>query len=72
VQVVEGILNGWDKTFGKGIKAKNYVGDIFGTLGGTPDFGPGSIFTTMRKRGRRVSSRTRTHVRVMLSRTKML
>jgi purine nucleoside permease len=54
VQVVEGILKGWNKTFGKGVKPTNYIGDIFGTLGGTPDFGPGSMFTTMRKRGRRV------------------
>lgn len=44
VKVVEGILNEWQSTFFKGVKAKNYVGDIFGSLGGTPDFGPGSIF----------------------------
>jgi purine nucleoside permease len=39
VKVVEGILNGWDETFGQGIAATNYVGDILGRLGGTPDFG---------------------------------
>lgn len=39
VKVVEGILKGWEGTFEKGVKATNYVGDIFGTLGGTPDFG---------------------------------
>ena len=39
VKVVEGILKEWDQTFKKGIKAPNYVGDIFGSLGGTPDFG---------------------------------
>lgn len=55
VQVVEGILNGWGKTFAEGVEATNYIGDIFGTLGGTPDFGPGSVFTSKtvrRKRGR--------------------
>ncbi|KIN02252.1 hypothetical protein OIDMADRAFT_162306 [Oidiodendron maius Zn] len=42
--VVKGILEGWEKTFKKGIKPSNYIGDIFGTLGGKPDFGPGSVF----------------------------
>ncbi|KAJ5630152.1 hypothetical protein N7528_003809 [Penicillium herquei] len=41
VKVVEGILSGWESTFAKGVKPRNYIGDIFGTLGGTPDFGPG-------------------------------
>lgn len=44
IKVVEGILNGWDSTFHKGIPAPNYIGDIFGSLGGKPDFGPGSTF----------------------------
>ncbi|EME87769.1 uncharacterized protein MYCFIDRAFT_126171 [Pseudocercospora fijiensis CIRAD86] len=44
IKVAEGILDGWDTTFSEGVKASNYLGDIFGTLGGTPDFGPGSIF----------------------------
>ncbi|KAI9743784.1 MAG: hypothetical protein M1818_002518 [Claussenomyces sp. TS43310] len=43
VKVVQGILNEWNSTFAKGIKAPNYIGDIFGSLGGAPDFGPGSI-----------------------------
>lgn len=42
--VVKGILDGWDSRFEAGIKPTNYIGDIFGTLGGTPDFGPGNIF----------------------------
>jgi purine nucleoside permease len=42
--VVKGILEGWEKTFKKGIKPSNYIGDIFGTLGGKPDFGPGSVW----------------------------
>lgn len=44
VKVVEGILNGWSTTFEKGVKPKNYIGDIFGTLGGKPDFGLPSQF----------------------------
>ncbi len=44
VKVVQGILQGWGPIFEKGITATNYVGDIFGTLGGKPDFGPGSMF----------------------------
>ncbi|KAF2655832.1 purine nucleoside permease [Lophiostoma macrostomum CBS 122681] len=56
VKVVEGILNGWNSTFAPGVKATNYVGDIFGTIGGTPDFGPGAVFndnpvTSVGKRG---------------------
>lgn len=38
--VVKGILAEWHSRFEKGIKPTNYVGDIFGTLGGIPDFGP--------------------------------
>lgn len=43
--IVKGIVSEWDKGrgFGRGIKPSNYIGDIFGTLGGEPDFGPGSI-----------------------------
>ena len=44
IKVVEGILDGWTSTFEKGIPATNYIGDIFGSLGGMPDFGPGSEF----------------------------
>ncbi|KAG6850395.1 hypothetical protein H0H93_013950 [Arthromyces matolae] len=44
VKVVEGIVAGWDRTFKNGVKPQNYIGDIFGTLGGVPNFGPGSIF----------------------------
>jgi len=44
VKIVEAIVDDWEKTFERGVKATNYVGDIFGTLGGKPDFGPGSIF----------------------------
>ncbi|KAL8743115.1 MAG: hypothetical protein Q9190_004495 [Brigantiaea leucoxantha] len=44
IKVIEGILNGWDSTFRDGITPTNYIGDIFGSLGGVPDFGPGSEF----------------------------
>jgi purine nucleoside permease len=37
--IVREILHDWKATFGHGIKATNYVGGIFGSLGGTPDFG---------------------------------
>lgn len=43
IKIVEGILKEWDSKFEKGIKPSNYVGDMFGTLGGTPDFGPGPM-----------------------------
>lgn len=38
--VVKGILSNWESKFEKGVTPSNYIGDIFGTLGGTPDFGP--------------------------------
>ncbi|KAI1452016.1 putative purine nucleoside permease [Annulohypoxylon moriforme] len=44
IEIVKGILVGWDSTYHKGIKPSNYVGDIIGTLGGEPDFGSGSLF----------------------------
>ncbi|KAL8714084.1 MAG: hypothetical protein Q9220_001812 [cf. Caloplaca sp. 1 TL-2023] len=65
VKVVTGILDNWQSTFKKGVKPSNYIGDIFGSLGGKPDFGPGSVFNDnpvipsarMRKRGRGVVMR---------------
>ena len=39
IKVVEGIIKGWEEKFKRGISPTNYIGDIFGTLGGTPDFG---------------------------------
>lgn len=46
VKVVEGILHGWNSTFEKGIKPKNYIGDILGTLPQKkkPDFGLPAAF----------------------------
>ncbi|KAE9398868.1 purine nucleoside permease [Gymnopus androsaceus JB14] len=46
IKVVEGILNGWKEQFEQGIKPTNYIGDIFGSLGGQPDFGPGGLPAT--------------------------
>jgi len=43
VKIAKGIVDDWDCTFEAGIKPTNYVGDIFGSLGGDPDFGPGSL-----------------------------
>lgn len=59
VKVIEGIVDGWESTFKKGVNATNYVGDIFATLGGTPDFGAPADFITkrnvrMQERNRRV------------------
>ncbi|KAI9702420.1 MAG: hypothetical protein M1836_000899 [Candelina mexicana] len=39
IKVVEGILVGWEDIYEQGVKPTNYVGDIFGSLGGTPDYG---------------------------------
>ncbi|KAI9809659.1 MAG: hypothetical protein M1825_000091 [Sarcosagium campestre] len=39
VKIVQGIIKEWDSKFKKGIASPNYVGDLLGSLGGTPDFG---------------------------------
>ncbi|PVI01546.1 purine nucleoside permease [Periconia macrospinosa] len=52
IEVVRGILGAWEERFEVGIPAGNYVGDILGSIGGTPDFGPG-----VRTRKRRVGTR---------------
>lgn len=55
VKVVMGILSEWDDVFEKGIEPSNYIGDIFDTLGGKPDFGLPSEYiskrSVLRKRG---------------------
>ncbi|KAG4427523.1 hypothetical protein IFR05_016993, partial [Cadophora sp. M221] len=38
MKVVDGILGSWD-IFEKGVEADNYVGDVFGSLGGIPNIG---------------------------------
>ncbi|KAI0754320.1 purine nucleoside permease [Daedaleopsis nitida] len=65
VPVVQGIVSGWARTFERGVKPSNYIGDVFGSLGGTPDFGPVSIFggslgaSMRRSLGRRMASAIR-------------
>ncbi|PHH73014.1 hypothetical protein CDD82_5692 [Ophiocordyceps australis] len=43
IQIVAGILANWNCSFAAGLAPDNYIGDIFGSLGGHPDFGLGSI-----------------------------
>lgn len=43
VEIIKGVLSEWNCTFKNGVTASNYIGDVFGSLGGEPDFGPGSI-----------------------------
>ncbi|KAK9311209.1 purine nucleoside permease [Lipomyces starkeyi] len=38
---INDVVAEWETTYGPGINATNYVGDICGYLGGTPDFGYG-------------------------------
>jgi hypothetical protein len=48
-------LGEWNSTFAASVNAANYIGDIFGTFGRTPDFGPASVFNdnpvVLKKRG---------------------
>ncbi|KAM0350547.1 hypothetical protein ACHAPU_003030 [Fusarium lateritium] len=39
LKVIEGILDDWSTKFETGIRPENYIGDIFGSLGGVPGFG---------------------------------
>jgi hypothetical protein len=45
VKIVDAILAGWTPRFEQGIRPDNYIGDIFGSLGGKPDFVPDDIGT---------------------------
>ncbi|KAI5458224.1 purine nucleoside permease [Mariannaea sp. PMI_226] len=47
-EIIQGIIFDWNCTYRDGIKAQNYIGDIFGSLGGRPDFGYGSITNELR------------------------
>ncbi|KAI0406630.1 NUP-domain-containing protein [Xylaria palmicola] len=42
--IAQGILGDWGEVFESGVVAPNYLGDILGTLGGQPDFGPGEHY----------------------------
>lgn len=39
IPIINGIVKEWESIFAKGIKPTNYIGDIFGSIGGIPDFG---------------------------------
>ncbi|KAI0011225.1 purine nucleoside permease [Xylariaceae sp. FL0662B] len=39
--IAKGIIGSWQETYKSGIAAQNFLGDVWGTLGGKPDFGPG-------------------------------
>ncbi|KAH6951553.1 purine nucleoside permease [Fusarium avenaceum] len=39
LKVVQGIVDNWSVKFEAGITPENYIGDIFGSLGGAPGFG---------------------------------
>jgi purine nucleoside permease len=43
IKIIEGIVGEWNETFAQGVNATNYVGNILGSTGGTPDFGPGPV-----------------------------
>lgn len=51
VEIVKGIISGWNCTYRRGIKPTGYIGDIFGSLGGEPDFGFGSLSQGKRVEG---------------------
>ncbi|KAL9105697.1 MAG: hypothetical protein Q9227_009181 [Pyrenula ochraceoflavens] len=59
VKVVQGILDNWEHTFKNGVNATNYIGDIFGTLGSTPDFGQGAALSEQEALAKRDVSRER-------------
>jgi purine nucleoside permease len=40
LKIVQGIIEEWSTKFEQGIKADNYISDVHGALGETPDFGP--------------------------------
>ncbi|KAK3182517.1 hypothetical protein K4F52_006157 [Lecanicillium sp. MT-2017a] len=66
IEVVRGIVSGWNSTFRQGIAPDNYIGDIFGSLGGFPDFGLGSI-----TRGERVDPASYRKVKLGLTSRKV-
>jgi purine nucleoside permease len=46
IEVVRNVIEKWEGLYVHGVVPNNYVGDIFGSLGGTPDFGPWPFFGT--------------------------
>lgn len=43
IEIVGAIVKDWTEKFADGIHPTNYIGDIFGSLGGVPDFGLGNV-----------------------------
>ncbi|KAJ4172562.1 hypothetical protein NW754_002763 [Fusarium falciforme] len=43
LKVVQGILDNWTTKFEAGLTPSNYIGDVFGSLGGVPSFGPKEV-----------------------------
>ena len=40
IKIIQDIVfDNWETVYAAGVPAENYIGDIFGTLGGVPDFG---------------------------------
>ncbi|KAF2439217.1 purine nucleoside permease [Karstenula rhodostoma CBS 690.94] len=63
VKIIEGIVGGWNETFAEGVNATNYVGNILGSIGGTPDFGPGPVSLGKAAKSKRATKRsTRKHL----------
>lgn len=58
IEIVRGILDNWNCTFERGVAPANYIGDIFGSLGGHPDFGFGSITGGRRLRAAKTTTTT--------------
>ncbi|KAH8596615.1 purine nucleoside permease [Bisporella sp. PMI_857] len=48
-EIVNGIISEWDGKFEAGIRAENYIGDIYGSLGGNPDFTKSRFLTVDEK-----------------------
>lgn len=57
IRIIEGILDGWNETFANGVNATNYVGDILGSIGGIPDFGPGPVSQVQSTKKKRAAKR---------------
>ncbi|KFY89623.1 hypothetical protein V500_05583 [Pseudogymnoascus sp. VKM F-4518 (FW-2643)] len=43
VKIIDAIVTGWTSKFELGIQPDNYIGDIFGSLGGKPNFVPDGV-----------------------------
>ncbi|KAH9907550.1 purine nucleoside permease [Xylariomycetidae sp. FL2044] len=41
--IASGITGSWDEIYAAGVAPDNYIGDVWATLGNTPDFGPGRV-----------------------------